>query len=195
VRPMYAAIDVETTGLDPLRHQIIELACVIDGLNGTWDKPLAELPTLRFFVDPGEIYGNVVALAMNARILAELAKPPRERSVIAVAPQMARETLIEFLKSYFGTGKVVLAGKNVAGFDIPFLRGLWAGSGFGWPERMFHYRVLDPGMLYFDPETDATVPGLGECCKRAGIEFEGRHDALDDCHAVVRLLRAYYAKS
>lgn len=86
-----------------------------------------------------------------------------------------------------------IAGKNAAGFDIPFLKALTKQS-----ESLqlgyFHvsYRVLDPALLYFDPNQDTALPNLTTCLKRAKIDTEVTHDALGDAMLIVQLLRKYY---
>ena len=56
----------------------------------------------------------------------------------------------------------------------------------------FSQRVLDPAILYMNLLKDKEVPNLKECLKRAGIEKEVAHDALEDALDVIRLLRKKY---
>jgi hypothetical protein len=81
------------------------------------------------------------------------------------------------------TPRLVVAGKNVAGFDIPFLKQI---KGL-FPK--FHHRVIDPGMMYFNPCIDEIPPDLKECKKRANLPEVVSHEALDDAWDVIQLLR------
>jgi DNA polymerase III epsilon subunit-like protein len=63
----YVSIDLETTGLNPHLHQILEFGAVIDDLS----KPLNidKLPRLHFYIDNGNITGDPYALTLNAGII------------------------------------------------------------------------------------------------------------------------------
>ena len=50
--------------------------------------------------------------------------------------------------------------------------------------------MIDPAILCMDWTTDAGLPNLAECMKRAGIEGVVTHDALQDAIDVVRVLRS-----
>jgi oligoribonuclease len=80
------------------------------------------------------------------------------------------------------------AGKNFAGFDKKFLEKLprW--------KQVFSIRsrVLDPGILFVDWINDESIPSLGECKKRAGIDGVVTHNAVEDAMDVVMLLRQCY---
>jgi len=80
------------------------------------------------------------------------------------------------------------AGKNFAGFDKKFLEKLprW--------KQVFSIRsrVLDPGILFVDWINDESIPSLGECKKRAGIDGIVTHNAVEDAMDVVMLLRQCY---
>jgi DNA polymerase III epsilon subunit-like protein len=79
---------------------------------------------------------------------------------------------------------LVLAGKNVANFDLKFLTKLP-----DWDTILMCHRVLDPGNLYLRPD-DIEPPSTVECMRRAGFENpEASHDALDDAYAVCKLIR------
>jgi hypothetical protein len=81
-----------------------------------------------------------------------------------------------------------VAGKNFSGFDRRFLDLLpkW--------KRIIRTRsrVIDPGVLFVDWKNDDVVPSLDSCKKRASIEGEVTHNALEDAWDVVKLLRTKY---
>jgi oligoribonuclease (3'-5' exoribonuclease) len=76
-----------------------------------------------------------------------------------------------------------LAGKNLAIFDLPFLRV------HGW--CLNHTtRILDVGSLFLPLDEDGWVPNLSKCLKIAGVENETvTHYAVDDCRATIEAIR------
>ena len=80
--------------------------------------------------------------------------------------------------------KINVAGKNPAGFDIPFIEALpnWQGL------IKFCRRVFDPASHYVR-DTDECLPDLQECINRAGFAKTVSHTAVDDAMDVVRLIR------
>lgn len=104
---------------------------------------------------------------------------------VACRPHQLLTVYLNWLRTlgYGFQDRVNIAGKNVAGFDIPFLKEL------GWDtDKLFRHRVIDPGPMYVTAE-DRTTPDLTECCKRAGIEDVVSHRALDDARLVDRVIR------
>ncbi|GAB4326691.1 MAG: helicase C-terminal domain-containing protein [Dehalococcoidia bacterium] len=96
----YVAIDLETTGLDPERDRITEVAAV----RFTEDGEVVE--TFQSFVNPGRAVPRFIETMTGVTTEMVLTAPPLE----AIAPR-----LIEFI----GGGPVV--GQNV-GFDLGYLR-------------------------------------------------------------------------
>lgn len=187
----YVSIDVETTGLDPNTCQIIEIGMVVED----WKSPVGELPSLTFLVDPGMVVGEPYALQMNAEILRDIydlrgcADTNRRGCGDMSTTEGAFREVVAFLSEYFPTegGKVCFqaAGKNYAGFDRQFLERLP-----NWPQFInVHHRVLDPGSMYFDPRVDDGVPSTTECLRRAGLDSDVKHRALEDARDVIRLIR------
>lgn len=180
----YAAIDIETSGLDPDRHQVLELACVVDA---DWSTPVEALPTFRALVSSGDVMGDPRALVMNADLLRELADAPRTTLDGCLID------LSGFLDEHFpdrhekGRG-VTVAGKNFGAFDLQFLKrsGLWQAV-------RAHHRFIDAGNLWWNPAEDACLPNLAECVARAGLKSRKGHSAVEDCRSVVELVRAKYA--
>jgi oligoribonuclease len=192
----YIAIDIETTGLDPATCQVIEFAAVAET---DWRTPVADLPSLRLLVDHGEIRGQPAALAMNARLIAELCRPAPARNSLTRGWPAATERVDgtwlglafrRFVERTFGPGtrRVTVAGKNVATFDLRFLERLP-----GWPKDRVRHRVIDPGVLWWRPGDDAAVPDTAACMARAGVTNDRPHEALADCHAVIEMVRARFA--
>lgn len=202
----YLSLDLETTGLNEESCQILQLAAVYDDTS----RPLEESPTFNVLVWAPIYTGEPYALALNQKILQTLAGMSHlvfgnlvtSRSAIhnGVSIDCVIQDKLALLLLYWlerqGAGllndKIVLAGKNVAGFDLRFLRKLP-----NWDKIPAHHRVFDPGNLYLRPE-DTEPPGTEECMRRAGIDAGVTHDALDDALVVCKLIRAWeknYARS
>src|SRR5436190_20349318 len=73
----YASIDLETTGLNWDKNQIIEIGIVLDD----WDnvRPIDQLPTFHCYVTHEEVSGNPFAMALNKEILEKIGRFQQER--------------------------------------------------------------------------------------------------------------------
>lgn len=174
----YVSLDIETTGIRPRQDQILQLAMVVEDTSRP-AVPVAELPSFCCLVKHDEYWGNAYALGLNSWILDYLSGRNK-----AVCPydiydlNEMTEQAISFLEYYCGTGRINVAGKNAAGFDIPFL-----------PTNLsdkFRHRVIDPGSVFVDWSKDS-LPALGNL-----INMEVTHDALGDARDVITCLRRSY---
>lgn len=199
-------LDIETTGLDPENHQVLEIAAIV--VNDELPKVLPPLGDLKFpvfhcLVKHKEIRGDAYALQLNAGILQELAG--LTKTGICTLPPWgidgAVEHLADFLRKHLvdDQRKYTVAGKNVAGFDIPFLMRMDAAQaaenfalGMRWNiAQYFSHRTLDIGNLFWVPEDDGfAVPNFEKCMIRGGISPTGLHRALGDAYDVLRLVHA-----
>ncbi|GEO03453.1 hypothetical protein AAE02nite_11170 [Adhaeribacter aerolatus] len=188
----YVSIDLETTGTNPGRHQIIEFGAVLENTNK--DTDLQNLPRFKRIVKHPEYTGQAFALNLNARIFQELVQPSGAAQVCE-APELAPQFKDFLLNNGYETDeeksyvRIIAAGKNFAAFDLGFLNNLP-----GWREHIrISQQILDPAMYYLNFKEDQKMPSLEECKKRAGFEDTTvTHDALDDALDVVRLLRLHY---
>lgn len=181
----FLSIDIETTGLDPSVCSILQIAGVLDDTASWGVVPVNELPSFNWYFNPGVVSGDLAAFAINKELIQRITTGEgvfKDYSRVAM-------NLGLFLQDHGVVGKVTLAGKNVAGFDLGFLRRLP-----GWGELGIHHRVIDPGMLWWNPKTDDPLPSTALCCARAGLEYDGRHDALGDARQVVELIRRHYGQ-
>jgi oligoribonuclease (3'-5' exoribonuclease) len=171
----FVAIDIETTGLDKDKDQILEIAGVF--YSEDLDKPL-EFRTLIYH---DRIEGNPFALAMNYLILKEISQL-KGADKIDIASAM--ELFSNWLTKCFGEEKVVFAGKNVANFDLPFLlkNGL---------KVSYAHRIIDVGSMYFD--SFGYVPSLDEINVLLGRKAV-THRALDDAKDVVNAIQKKVTK-
>ena len=176
----YIAIDIETTGTDEGRHQVLEIAAVYNHQG----VDVMSCPHFQALVSPGEIVGDPYALNMNARILARLAEGE------GVSPFAAMSSLMMWvagIKDDFGIDRFHLIGKNIGKFDYHFLKRMP-----GWEERYFSPRHLEIGSLFSTPEG---ISGQSElhCKVAADAKIEGRpHEALYDARVSLELARRFW---
>jgi oligoribonuclease len=187
----YVSIDLETTGLRPDRHQIIEFGAVIE--NTHKQISLQDLPRFKRIVKHADYTGQAFALNLNARIFQELVTPTGAAAV-CTAPELAEQFKDFLLNNGFEAAEkgyihIQVAGKNFASFDLLFLHQLP-----NWRDHIrISHKILDPVMYYIDYAADESLPSLEECKRRAGFEDPTvSHDALADAQDVVRLLRHQY---
>lgn len=159
-RPL-AVIDLETTGVDPARDRIVELALIKLTPDG---RPVV----LHQFVNPG---GPIppAATAVHGVGDADVAAAP---TFAAVAAGLAR-----FLDG------CDLAGFGITSFDLPLLAAEFARAGVGF--RVAGRRVLDALDIYRRREprdlTRAVAYYLGR-------DHTGAHSALADARAAAEVL-------
>jgi hypothetical protein len=199
----YVSIDIETTGLDPDTHQILEVSAIIDDLEHP-EVPIEELPTINLLTpDPRQEYivGPYTALMhkelwhfLDAIDIEALLKQTNDfpkfpfttyqadRDYEVCFPAYIGIVLREWLDAYGYPETIIAAGKNFAEFDKVFLQ---ADIG---DDLKFAHRYLDPGTLYVLP-TDEKPPSLQDCLDRAGIKQTVQHRAMDDARAVCCVLR------
>jgi hypothetical protein len=180
----YVSIDIETTGLDPDKCQIIELAAVIDDLV----TPFEELPKFRYLVKEPTYRGEPYAFSMHAPLFREIATSidpccreyGSDVTKVARSENLLTTSLAEWLNSHGVTSNLFLAaGKNFAGFDARFMRRLPRADLFTW-----EHRVLDPGPLYMLP-TDTIVPSTNTCIERAEMQGMEAHNIPGDPHTAL----------
>jgi oligoribonuclease (3'-5' exoribonuclease) len=184
----YISLDIETTGLNPKTCDVLEFGAIIEDTDLIFSRN--NLPTFHAYIWKDNYRGEPFALAMNAHIFQKMLALKKEMSPLLMGPEHVVEKFSLFLAAHITTPRAVVAGKNVAGFDLPFLSECIPS----WGAIKFHHRVIDPGMLYFNPLTDALPPDLKECKKRAGLPELVTHEALDDAWDVIQLVRAKFPR-
>ena len=174
----YISIDIETTGLDTTRSHVLQIGAVYD--DGV--TPLELLPTFNVKLDWDHLeYAEIPALVVNASLLNAI------REGEGVAPGDAFNSFIDFLESHKGEYRMQLAGKNVAGFDIPILKNNMSEEQRTRFSNLIQSRTLDVGSMYatqfgFNPTLDMIN-------KRIGYQAV-THDALEDAMNVVFAIRS-----
>jgi DNA polymerase III alpha subunit (gram-positive type) len=133
---LLAFVDVETTGLIPGHHEMIDIGIVMTDLDGV---ELGELfiriqPEFPERTDEG-------ARAVNAF------DADRWRELQALSKIEAIETMLAFRNNIAGERKVLMVAFN-SHFDTAFLDHLYRSQGRSWRE-LYHYFVLDlPSMAW-----------------------------------------------
>jgi len=184
--------DLETGGLDPARHAIIQIAAI------AIDATYAEAETFEVKIKFRPENAEHDALSVNSYD-AEV----WERE--AISPVEACARFSRFLSSHAtvcmksrkGSDYYVaqLAGHNAAAFDGPFIQAWYKRLNAFLPAS---YRVLctmQRAMWMFHGSDAARCPRdykLETLCRHFGISIDGAHDALGDVRATVRLSRALH---
>jgi len=211
----YVSIDIETTGINREKCQVLSIGAVIEDTNNP--LPIEELPIFHAAIIGREgFFGEPTALIMNAGLISiidsyQKAKNQDEKDdlmqksgmqflkedeiVIALYNWLAKNGMVEGVTEFtytraMPTKKVYLnvAGKNFATFDKVFLEQLPR-----WKQLIdCRNRILDPAILFVDWVNDEALPGLGKCKERANVEGIVTHDALEDAIDVVNVLRTKY---
>ncbi len=185
----YVSIDIETTGLDPKKHQIIEFAAIIDDLENQQD--LSKLPTFHrvvysldhiYTIDPyiAEMHSSLFKLLDQLKENGGKSNLPFE----ATPDRFLATEFYEWITEQGLKFPINVAGKNFAMFDLKFLANLP-----NWNSIIdIHHRILDPGMLYVR-YSDEKIPNLQECLKRCEFGHKVKHTAVNDARDVISLIR------
>jgi oligoribonuclease (3'-5' exoribonuclease) len=182
----YVSIDIETTGCDPKRHQIIEFAAVIEDTEK--DVLIEELPHFHKYVKHKDALWDTDTLLFHHKHnnLVRILNGGLEYEENSVDPYMLGPRFSDFLllAGFDESKSITAAGKNFATFDLRFLEELP-----NWNECIsIRDRVLDPAILFMQP-TDEAPPNIKTCMKRANLHHEFQHKALDDAWDVISMIR------
>lgn len=172
-------IDEETTGLDPERHEIIQLAAVLLDR-----RTLEEKGTFSSYVSPRRWERRQTeAMAIN--------RITRDR--LKGAPSL--ESVVREFDRRFDPRTLVLAS-YVSFNDIAFLKGAYRSCRLPW---RFDHHVFDLWGLFYAYRAlgDRLRPsgryfagfGLESLKKELGIRSGKLHDALTDCRVEAEVLR------
>lgn len=192
----YLSIDIETTGLNYEKHQILSFACIIEDTEN--NLSFENIPKLYLeFKDEIKEGADFKALAMNSEVLNNIADNGGFYS--NELGNLLHKFLID--NNINVNESLNLAGKNLSEFDLKFLSKIsWLTYHEGHAEDKLIYlktmkysrRIIDVAILYADWGKDKHLPNLSLCKERAGLETNVSHNALDDAWDVIRLLRLNY---
>lgn len=168
----FVSLDIETTGLDPAVHEIIEIGCVLFSFNVR--KKIFEIEdSFEVKIKPEHIeLANPISLRVNGY--------KESLWVDALTPGKALKKISQKVK-----GRVMI-GHN-AGFDYAFMSQAFKKHAL---PNTLHYHVLDTlSMAYviLHDNVDATRLSLQYLCDFYGIENKKAHTALADAQATYEL--------
>lgn len=194
MRP-YVSIDIETTGIADESH-ILQIAAVFDDLK----SPISQLKRIDIPIMWDKItYSEPYALGMNA----ELFKKMMDKDFKTYTPSSAKYALLNFLREVqkdIGVDeknnfqKLIIAGKNVASFDIPKITDFMeSSSDHKTFQSLLHYKTLDVGSLYYDVFGDnVSLSKINSLTNRPAVSHNALDDALDVVYAVRKKLGVPY---
>jgi len=178
--------DVETGGLDPQRHPIIQFAAIV--IDGSWEE--IESLELKIKFDPQA--ADADALRINGY--------SEEAWRSAVSPAIAMGKICDLFRRHATLEKISAKGSmytvaRVAGhnarFDGEFLAAWFRRAGVFCPAAC--YEALDTLALArwvsLLSDTKLANHKLGTICAWLGVELAQAHDAIEDVRATVRCAR------
>jgi DNA polymerase-3 subunit epsilon len=160
----FAVLDVETTGLSPREHRVLDLAVVLVDGQGRVEHEWATR------VHP---QGPVGATHIHGLTYADVAGAPTFAQVAA--------DLVGLL-----AGRALVA--HNARFDLGFLRHEFGRAGWVWPTSAPVLCTLDASW-HFLPHLERRR--LLDCCWASGVALTDAHSALGDARATATLLASY----
>ena len=187
---MYVSIDIETTGLDPVWDQVIQIGAVAwtssmlmecEHFVVTIDPTLYAENCTRHGVYGEPIRGSACALAMNSGILKQIADGKGKSY---------QEAMIKFKEWLRGLGvrglsevKFDAVGVNFGSFDWQFLKRIP-----GFPAHLFGYRHTDVGSYFADKDGTVSASSFFDLVAE-GFEISGKlHEALFDARCTLAIL-------
>jgi len=203
----YMSLDIETTGLNKEKSEVLQIAAVLD--NG---GPLESLPAFNVYIkNPTITHLEDGAFGMNINLMSSIANTKVGDNINGVPVLTLAEAYeqlnIFFLNSYKlaykwdkdnGIGKnyngkyvrnLQLAGKNVAAFDVPILVSAGKRWNVEFPIKSIDYRFLDAGSMFFSKF--GYIAGLDDINKLTGRQPVS-HDGVRDAKDVIAAVRLAY---
>lgn len=173
-------IDSETTGLNPKKHSMWQVGCIID-------TPKHDLKEFEFKMKPVDPESSDPdSLKFNGITIEDLYRMPNQ------AEQFIRfvSTLERYVDKFVKWDKFVLVGYNIIQFDQPFLYNWFKLNNNNFYGSYFKYQIIDvyPWVmaLHATEKLDTAKCKLEYVAKHLGIEIKA-HDALSDIQATREL--------
>ena len=206
---IYSSVDIETTGKQPTKNDILSIAAIIEDTNNP--VPYVELPKFNAIVIQEQLTGSPFALNLNKGIIELLGfyvegSPEKKKELTEtsgykfytkdeIIPEFYRFLKLhldgEVVKKVDGSSKGItinVAGKNFGTFDKLFLEQM------PWWKKLINIRqrILDPAILFTNWKEDEHLPNMSVCKERLGVNNVVSHIALEDAWDVIQLLRTQY---
>jgi oligoribonuclease (3'-5' exoribonuclease) len=211
----YISIDTETTGLDSLNSDLLEVGFAIFDSEYLFEQNVNN--TLRIVLIQDAIKGSVFAINMNQTLLkeileitpqfdlpnAELVIEKQHNNTTIWYVDLRPKDILDKLYSYKNEDALNIVKYKLTEFlSNAKVNGKLniAGKNFSGFDKLFlekyncfkstilnkaHHRVLDVGSMYVN-NIDENIPDLKECLKRAGQNIDVPHTAVEDAILVVK---------
>lgn len=221
---IYYSFDIETTGLDPKTHQMIEFAVIRDdGL-----RPIDELPSFRALLFYDNLVIDPFCAQLHQRLWEEMLdvksklKPRNLQKDVVYIYKDDEKNPDSFIchkysstnpPFYFATGRNVNCFMHFEPQTLAFAFNVWrsqfpdakvkitpAGKNFSSFDKHWLSCIENIHHRSLDPGSmfadsfDTEIPSLPECMKRADLPLEGYHTALEDARMVCKLIRSAFSK-
>lgn len=192
------SIDIETTGLDPEKSQILEFAVVYEDTELYKERQVNNLPFINVIIAHKYIYGDPYALNLNKEVIEKINIFHQNPSLSSdincniIEQNGLIHSFLRFLKLNNIDNieeKVNIIGKNFGLFDKLFLDRVIYNDRSFMNSFKWSRRLLDPAIIWHDPRVDAHLPDTATCLQRAGLTTEGMHTALEDARNMIKLYR------
>ena len=165
----FAFIDIETTGLDVIDHEIIQIGCVLT------NPKLEVIEEFEIKIKPEHLeYADPTSMKINHYNDADWVDAVSLKEGIKILANKTKEA--------------IMVGQNVA-FDSGFLEHAFAKTHI---KNTMHYHKLDTiSIAWAKFHNDITFDhfSLREMCIRFGIVNEHAHTALSDARATYELYK------
>lgn len=171
---MLIFLDIETTGLDPALHGVLEIYARAVLPEQSW----SDIEDFNVLIYPENYVWSSYCLKLHTEngLMLECLEKGKSQCEASGAYR-------EWLKHAFDITKcrLTLAGKAVGRFDMPFLKHMCGDL-----SKYCHHNTLDMGSLLWKPQGSMAVLSLDELCRAGGMPKQ-RHRAKDDVTACVAL--------
>lgn len=186
--------DLETAGLDPKRHAIVQIAAI------AVDETLAPLEAFEAKVRFNEKRANKSSLRKNHFHPGVWAKEAQEERQVAqsFSDFLRRHAVVPMTSSTGETYRVSQLVAHNGAFDGPFLQEWFERLGVFLPARRLVLCTMQRAIWYFTENHELVPPRdfkLATLCQHLGVSFHAAaaHEALADVTATVRLYKAMHA--
>lgn len=175
---MIVSLDLETSGIEPGKHQTIAIGAVKIDVDG---RSINDANSFYAQLEWDSLCVSPAAMRINKLNIVD---PPGRNAPFVERSLPAQEAMDEFSK-WLGESKIIALGKNVGSFDLPMLKACWGDkSSRPWP---FSYRSIDLNSLFF---TQAQITGRlfedvrKEVTDRAWDAVDKKHAFKKEHHAL-----------
>ncbi len=174
-----AWIDIESTGLDPAKNDVVQIALLIEE-NGE----IVEEAEIKLRPNPGSVISDAALRTTNSTIEQIQAYPSQAEGLYKF-----KKVLDGYVSRYDKRDKLFLAGYNIK-FDVDFLNAAFEKNHDSYFFSYFFSCFIDvkSNVGEYFLQDDIVLPNykLSTVCSHFGIKFKP-HDAMEDIKATRKL--------